>query len=227
MYGLGLAKGLAVTMRNLVRRPFTVQYPEQRLPQHPRFRGEEFVWYEERCTGCASCAKYCPLGIIRLVTDPTGTAPEQGGKYNLEVFDIDIGRCMFCGLCVEACPYDALFMGSGFERGRYRRSDLVINIDELRQAEKRPSTWFRPQLEEGKYNPHEDVPLSWRGVGRENWSWHVDEKAGAKIRPEAAAQEAPLPGDTSSTNREEPDAGASAAISDLPDDRNENTEEGP
>ena len=40
-----------------------------RLPQHSRFRGEEFTWYEQRCTGCASCAKFCPLGIIKIVTD--------------------------------------------------------------------------------------------------------------------------------------------------------------
>ena len=187
MYGLGLIKGLMVTMKNLRRRPFTVQYPEERLTQHPRFRGEEFVWYEERCTGCASCAKYCPLGIIRIVTDPSGTALAEGDKYNLEVFDIDIGRCMFCGLCVEACPYDALFMGSGFERGRYQRKELVITIDELRNADKRPSTWFRPQLE-GQYSPHEGTPLSWREAGREGWKWHEHEKAGAKLsRPAGPA----------------------------------------
>ena len=181
MYGLGLAKGLMVTLKNLTRRPFTVQYPEERVSQHPRFRGEEFGWYEERCTGCASCAKYCPLGIIKIVTSPSGTAKAQGDKYNLEVFDIDIGRCMFCGLCVEACPYDALFMGSGFERGRYARSELVIGIDELRQAEKRPSTWFRPQLENAGYSPHDGAPLSWREVGREQNRWHQHEKSGARI----------------------------------------------
>ena len=182
MYGLGLAKGLMVTIKNFVRPPFTVQYPEERLPQHPRFRGEEFVWYEERCTGCASCAKYCPLGIIKIVTDPSKTAIQEGDKYDIEVFDIDIGRCMFCGLCVEACPYDALFMGSGFERGRHERSDLVISVDELRQAVKRPSTWFRPQLEADHYDPHEGNPLSWEEVGRERWLWHQLEKAGAKFR---------------------------------------------
>ncbi len=191
MYGFGLAKGLAVTFKNLFRKPFTIQYPEERVPQHPRFRGEEFAWYEERCTGCASCAKYCPLGIIKIVTEPSGTAPQEGDKYNLEVFDIDIGRCMFCGLCVEACPYDALFMGSGFERGRYERSKLVIPIDELRQAEKRPSTWFRPQLEGSGYNPHEGQPQSWREVGREGWTWHQDEKAGGKF-PENARKPRPL-----------------------------------
>ncbi len=166
MYGLGILKGMMVTLKNFVRPPFTVQYPEERLTQHPRFRGEEFVWYEERCTGCASCAKYCPLGIIRIVTDPSQTAPQEGDKYALEVFDIDIGRCMFCGLCVEACPYDALFMGSGFERARFRRDDLVITIEDLRAAPKRPSTWFRPQLEAKGYDPHAGQTLGWDEVGR-------------------------------------------------------------
>ena len=172
MYGLGILKGMAVTLRNFLRPSFTVQYPEERLPQHPRFRGEEFVWYEERCTGCASCAKYCPLGIIRIVTNPSDSAPQEGDKYALEVFDIDIGRCMFCGLCVEACPYDALFMGSGFERARDQRGNLVIHIEDLRSAPKRPSTWFRPQLEEKGYNPHGGRRWSgtrWAGMRRRTW----------------------------------------------------------
>lgn len=207
MYGLGMARGLAVTLKNLVlpSRMFTVhQYPDRkigvfglakradtnvfsyvvknpgqsvkalvglvsvqdRMPQHPRFRGEEFTWYEERCTGCASCAKYCPLGIIRIVTEPSGTAMQEGEKYGIEVFDIDIGRCMFCGLCVEACPYDALHMGSGFEEATYRRSELVVDVDRLREAPKRPSTWFRPQLEGKAYDPLAGEELGWREVGR-------------------------------------------------------------
>ncbi|HLF05449.1 MAG TPA: NADH-quinone oxidoreductase subunit I [Dehalococcoidia bacterium] len=185
MYGLQMLRGLLVTLKNLTRKPFTVQYPEERLPQHPRFRGEEFVWYEERCTGCASCAKYCPLGIIKIVTSPSGAAVPQGDKYRLEVFDIDIARCMFCGLCVEACPYDALFMGSGFEQGRYRRQDLVIPVQQLREAEKRPSTWFRPQLEGSGYNPHQGQPLDWKQVGRESWRWHQREKAGMRLEPDS------------------------------------------
>lgn len=192
MYGLGLVKGLVVTIRNFVRPPFTIQYPEERVPQHPRFRGEEFAWYEERCTGCASCAKYCPLGIIKIVTDPSNTAIQEGDKYNIEVFDIDIGRCMFCGLCVEACPYDALFMGSGFERGRDQRSDLVISVDELRQAVKQPSTWFRPQLEADDYDPHKGGSMTWEQVGREKWLWHQQEKAGARFKNEKP-QRQPMP----------------------------------
>ncbi len=206
MYGLGLAKGLVVTMKNMLlpSRQFAQQYPDRsvgllglakeaqtnvfayvlkqpgraaramvgmekvpvRVRQHPRFRGEEFSWYEDRCTGCASCAKYCPLGIIRIVTEPSGQSVQEGEKYRVDVFDIDIGRCMFCGLCVEACPYDAIHMGSGFEEGSYHRGDLVISIDRLRQAPKRPSNWFRPQMEKRKYNALKGEELSSRDAGR-------------------------------------------------------------
>ncbi|MCH2309467.1 MAG: 4Fe-4S binding protein [SAR202 cluster bacterium] len=207
MYGLGLIKGLGITMKNLVipSRQFNVyQYPnkratpwdlakinnskpftyiaknplttiksfvglvnvEEKLPQHPNFRGEEFAWYDNRCTGCASCAKYCPLGIIKIVTGTSGVNSQEGQSYDLEVFDIDIGRCMFCGLCVEACPYDALHMGSGFEEAQYQRSNLVIDINKLKSAEKKPSTWFRPQLVNQGHDPISGDTADWRKVGR-------------------------------------------------------------
>ena len=62
---------------------------------------------------------------------------------------------MFCGLCVEACPFDALHLGSGFERAHEKRKGLVIPVDELRTAIKTPSTWFRPQMESKSYKPRE------------------------------------------------------------------------
>ena len=145
MYGEGILKGMAVTLKHLFKKPVTVQYPEERAPMFPRFRGYEFVWYEDRCTGCASCAKYCPLGTIRIETE-TEPDPNVGDRYGLKVFDIDTGRCMFCGLCVEACPYDALFMGTGFERATYTRPSMVVHIDELRAAKKKPSAYARPHL---------------------------------------------------------------------------------
>ena len=183
-YGWEMAKGLLVTLRNMTKKPFTVQYPEERLKQHSRFRGEEFVWYEERCTGCASCAKYCPLGIIKIVTSPSETAPNEGDKYRLEVFDIDISRCMFCGLCVEACPYDALFMGSGFEQGQYSRKEMFIGLDQLRQAEKRPSSFFRPQLEAAEYHPNSGTTLGLEAGGARVVAVAPERKAGPGRVPE-------------------------------------------
>ena len=184
MLGSGLARSFAVTLRNLLRRPFTIQYPEQRVRQHPRFRGQEFAWYIERCTGCASCAKYCPLGIIRIVTNPNGGNVQEGGDYNVEVFDIDQARCMYCGLCVEACPYDALHMGTGFEAARERREDLVITVDTLSSRQKNPSTWFRPQLERQGYDPYQQE-ADFISVGREPYFWHPK-------RPGTVAEEARL-----------------------------------
>ena len=150
---------------------------EDRMPQHPRFRGEEFSFYLDRCTGCASCAKYCPLGIIRIVTHPSEEQMPEGDRYAIDVFDIDIGRCMFCGLCVEACPYDALHMGSGFEEGAYSRRDLVIDLDKLKSAPKHPSTWYRPQMEGKRYDPKSDEELSGKDAGRyERPSLHDQEE---------------------------------------------------
>lgn len=142
MYGLGILKGMMVTLRHLVRPPFTRQYPEESVPLSPRFRGYDFSWVEERCTACATCAKACPHGCIDIVTHRL-----TSGQYAIDRFDIDIGTCMVCGLCVEACPYDALFMGTGFEQTSYRRSDLIVRKEDIAN---RPllSAYYRPPLKE-------------------------------------------------------------------------------
>ncbi len=156
LFGFGALKGLLVTLRYLGRKPYTVQYPEERLPIAARFRGNTFVWYEDRCTGCATCAKGCPLGIIEIVTHPE-PHPQVGSDYHVDVFSIDTGRCMFCALCVEVCPYDALHMGADFERAVPVRQDLVITVDQLRALPKKPTTQFRPQLEAIDYDQDEEL----------------------------------------------------------------------
>ena len=93
------------------------------------------------------------------MTDPDGGHEQEGGDYKVEVFDIDQGRCMYCGLCVEACPYDALHMGSTFEGAQARREDLVITMEVLKKRPKHPSTWFRPQLERQEIDPFGGEPV--------------------------------------------------------------------
>jgi len=144
-YGIGIIKGLSVTIRHMLRHPTVNQFPEQRLNISRRTRGNELIWSRERCTGCGTCAKTCPQGAIELVT-ATNLADN---KYEVEQYRVDTGYCIQCGLCVEACPYDALFMGYSFERAKYRRDDLVQANDELTESPERPASgYFHPDIAE-------------------------------------------------------------------------------
>ncbi|MBI2303342.1 MAG: NADH-quinone oxidoreductase subunit I [Chloroflexi bacterium] len=133
MYGTGLAKSMWVTLRHLVRPPFTVQYPEERLPVPERGRST-LVWFEERCTGCNTCAEACPHGVIRVVTSPgRGVA----GYRIVDEYVIDFRICMFCALCVEACPYDAIRTARDYEAASYDFGAIVADKEALNAARKR------------------------------------------------------------------------------------------
>ena len=142
-YGIGIAKGLRVTIKHLLRHPVTVQYPEQRLNPSRRIRGNELIWDNIKCTGCATCAKSCPQGAIRIIT----SVNLAENKYVVEEIEVDTGYCIFCGLCVEACPYGAIYVGYAYERAKYRRGELV-QADErlLASAARRPSGYMHPEI---------------------------------------------------------------------------------
>lgn len=142
-YGIGIAKGLRVTIKHLFRHPVTVQYPEQRLNVSRRIRGNELIWDNIKCTGCATCAKSCPQGAIRIVT----SVDMKENRYVVEKIEVDTGYCISCGLCVEACPYEALYMGYAFERAKYRRQEVVqTNEQLLPSAERRRSGYMYPGI---------------------------------------------------------------------------------
>ncbi|MFC1912620.1 4Fe-4S binding protein [Chloroflexota bacterium] len=143
LFGKGLAKGLGVTIKHLLRHPITTQYPEQKLCTSRRIRGNELVWDEIQCTGCGTCAKACPQGAIELVT----STKLEDNKYFVEKYEVDTGYCIQCGLCVEACPFKALFMGYSYERAMYRRAEVVQTKEMMPKSAARPvSGYFYPDL---------------------------------------------------------------------------------
>jgi len=162
---------MAVPFKHLFRAPITVQYPEEKLVVSRRIRGNELVWFPDRCTGCATCAKACPQGNIEIVTHVGNE-----NNYVVDKFEVDIGRCMFCGLCVEACPYDALAMGRSYEQAQHRRRKLILSKEELQLSDVRqPSGYARPKIEASLpnqslliYGDREEggQKLSWLGLSK-------------------------------------------------------------
>ena len=88
---------MSVTFKHLLKKPITIQYPEERRELPTRSRGLH-VYSAERCLGCGACARACPNKCIEL---EVSTTPE--GKKQIDKFNINIGRCMFCGLCIDSC----------------------------------------------------------------------------------------------------------------------------
>ena len=142
-YGIGMLKGMTVTIRHLLRHPTVTQFPDQRLNTSRRIRGNELLWDNIKCTGCATCAKSCPQGAIQIIT----SVNLEENKYRVDKIEVDTGYCIQCGLCIEACPYGALYMGYAYERAKYRREDVVqTNEQLLPSSERRRSGYMYPEI---------------------------------------------------------------------------------
>lgn len=139
--GIGIAKGLSVTLRHLFKKPLTVQYPEEKLPVPARVRGTSFKWYEELCTGCSMCARACPHGVIKIATHSN-----DGKSRVIDRYEIDTGLCMFCGLCVEACPFGALFLGKRIENASYTRDGLYYTKERLKADIVEASEYYQSEI---------------------------------------------------------------------------------
>jgi NADH-quinone oxidoreductase subunit I len=136
MLGSGIAQGMMTTLWHFFfGKNVTLQYPEQRLELPPWTRGRPRLIYDVdsgdlRCTACGACALACPVDVIKIEQHPA-----QGKGKILDRFDLDMGGCIECALCVEACPFRAIVMAPDFEFGTYdREKSLVFNMHELRIA---------------------------------------------------------------------------------------------
>ena len=125
-----LFKGMALTGRYAFRRKITVQFPEEKTPLSPRFRGlhalRRYENGEERCIACKLCEAVCPATAITIESDVRADGSRRTTRY-----DIDLTKCIFCGFCEEACPVDAIVETHVFEYHTETSQDLVYTKDKL------------------------------------------------------------------------------------------------
>jgi NADH-quinone oxidoreductase subunit I len=137
--GKGLVQGLAVTLKTMTRRSTTRQYPDVEPELPPRSRGV-IALLEENCTVCMLCARECPDWCIYIdshkeeVIVPGAARARQ--RNVLDRFDIDFSLCMYCGICIEVCPFDALHWTPEFE---YAETDVL----DLLHDKNRLGEWMR------------------------------------------------------------------------------------
>ncbi len=134
-----LAQAFAVTLRNMTRRPITVQWPEEQKPAPPRHRGRHVLHrYDnglEKCIGCELCAAACPVGCIYVgAAENPKDHPISPGERYAERYEINLMRCIFCGYCAEACPTEAITLGPRYDLSDYRRERTVVTKAELLEA---------------------------------------------------------------------------------------------
>jgi NADH-quinone oxidoreductase subunit I len=125
-----LLKGMRLTGRHFLSRKITVQYPEEKTPLSPRFRGlhalRRYPNGEERCIACKLCEAVCPALCIMIESDVRDDGSRRTTRY-----DIDLTKCIFCGFCEEACPVDAIVETQTLEYHGEKRGDLYFTKEML------------------------------------------------------------------------------------------------
>ena len=125
-----LLKGMRLTFRYMLSPKITVQFPEEKTPQSPRFRGlhaqRRYANGEERCIACKLCEAVCPAMAIKIESEQ-----RADGTRRTTVYDIDLTKCIFCGFCEEACPVDAIVETHILEYHGEKRGDLYYTKDML------------------------------------------------------------------------------------------------
>lgn len=125
-----LLLGLKLTGRYLFAKKITVQYPEEKTPQSPRFRGlhalRRYPNGEERCIGCKLCEAVCPALAITIETEP-----REDGTRRTTRYDIDLFKCIYCGFCEESCPVDSIVETRIFDYHFENRGENIMTKEKL------------------------------------------------------------------------------------------------
>jgi len=132
-YVIALIVGHFTVFKHVFKSPVTLEYPEKRAEQNDRFRGEHALTSDEngklKCTACGTCQRVCPsFGTIEIEKEKG-----EDGKFYPKNYSIDMNLCIFCGNCVQYCPFDAIIMTKNFEMADEKKSSLKLDINTLKK----------------------------------------------------------------------------------------------
>ena len=151
---LNSLKGLIITLRTTLRRPVTAQYPKKHLPVQDRFMGFPALTWDEDvgepyCVGCMVCIRECPTQCMSatMVDNPLFADKQSKRRKIVGDFEINLGRCIICGICVDVCNFEAIVMSHEHEistYGRYERRADLPRLLEMGKRHQEKTGWTPP-----------------------------------------------------------------------------------
>ncbi|MEA4909931.1 MAG: NADH-quinone oxidoreductase subunit NuoI [Anaerolineaceae bacterium] len=148
-----MLQGMWTTLKSMLEKPVTIQYPEEKRPVRRRFRGRHVLRrYEnglERCIGCSLCAAACPADAIFVeAAENSDEERYSPGERYASTYEINMLRCIFCGFCEDACPTEAIVLGDQYELSFYDRESTIYTKERL----------LEPVTEGGQTTPQQTEP---------------------------------------------------------------------
>ena len=168
IYLWNIAKGMMITLKHFFKKKVTINYPEEKRPFSPVFRGLQVLNRDEEgrenCTACGLCAVACPAEAITM--EAAERKPGEEHLYREEKYaakyEINMLRCIFCGLCEEACPKDAIYLSETFAPANYQRKGFIYGKEDLLipNPKENPEEYKKALGSRGKNQAHQDKPTN-------------------------------------------------------------------